>query len=133
MKGNSMSPFIKENDTLIIDLQPKNIRIGDVVVYRNNGKCIAHRVVGTRKLGLETQLLLKGDNMFVLDPPVPREMIMGKVLGKENASFKTDYTTMQWLVLNRIIAVFSLLLGKSHIFYCILRRLRKLLLKRSYE
>jgi len=129
MIGNSMSPFINEDDILLIDPKPKTIRIGDVVIYRREGKCIAHRVVGIKKSKPKKLLLLKGDNVFGSDPPVPGEMVIGKVLGKENASNKTDYTTMRWLVLNPIMAVVSMLVGRSHIFYRIFRRLCRLLLR----
>jgi len=135
MKGDSMSPFIKEDDLLVIDPQPEKIRFGDIVVYRHNGKCIAHRVVGIRKSAADTRLLLKGDNIFVLDPPISRERIMGKVSGKENASGIVDYTSRRWLFLNTIIAVFSRLSGRSRILFRILRRLRRLLLRgfRNYK
>lgn len=127
MKGNSMSPFINEDDILLIDPQPKNIRIGDVVVYRRDGKCIAHRVVGIRKSGPGAQLILKGDNISVPDSPIPREIVIGKVSGRENASKITDYTSRRWLFLNTVIAVVSLVGGRSHIFRRIFRRLCRLL------
>ena len=110
MLGASMQPLFQEGDELIIEAQPKSIRMGDVAVYRHNGRCIAHRVVGRRRAGGQDLLLFKGDRVSVFDPPVPTHNILGRVV----ASRANDYMSYSWQLANVVIATLSATSG--HVF-----------------
>jgi hypothetical protein len=77
-KGYSMSPFIRDGDTLTISvLQNTTLSIGAIVAFLPPPakKLIVHRVIG-RKAGL---YLLKGDRAFNSDGLVQRQDIVGRL------------------------------------------------------
>jgi len=79
MVTGSMQPLIQVGDQLLIEPLPKNIHLGDVVIYRHRDQLIAHRLVSIEG----ERFILKGDNVHHFDPPLPREKIIGRVLGLE--------------------------------------------------
>ncbi len=66
-KGTSMSPFICDGDSLIIEpfIKDINPEIGDVVAFISpeDGHLIIHRVIKKQ----DRQYLLKGDNVYSCD------------------------------------------------------------------
>jgi hypothetical protein len=45
--GHSMFPTIMANETIVVEpINPGTVRMGDIILYRTNGRLIAHRVVG---------------------------------------------------------------------------------------
>jgi len=66
-KGMSMSPFICDGDSLIIEpfIKKENPGIGDIVAFINpvGGNLIIHRVIKKQ----HKQYLLKGDNVYYCD------------------------------------------------------------------
>jgi hypothetical protein len=66
-------------------------------------------------VGIEGErFILKGDNVHHFDPPLPRERIIGRVLGIEGGA---DYTSMRWRMLNRLIARFSKSISRAYRLY----------------
>ena len=48
--GHSMFPAIMANETIVVEpIDPATVRLGDIILYRTNGRIIAHRVVGIEK------------------------------------------------------------------------------------
>ena len=75
-EGLSMYPFIKDDDYLIIDTTPEDLKVGDVIVYIHDGELIGHRIIKVTKDGF----IVKGDNNPVPDPwVVKRNQIVGEV------------------------------------------------------
>ncbi|MCF6248819.1 MAG: S24/S26 family peptidase [Desulfobacula sp.] len=75
-RGMSMSPFICDGDTIII--QPASQReaaLGDIVAFicPENGTLIIHRIVNKTN----DKFLLKGDNVFHYDGWVEKKNILG--------------------------------------------------------
>jgi signal peptidase I len=96
--GDSMFPFIKEGDTLIIkNLDYKEIVIGDVIVCSNNGNLIAHRLIKKYR----DFALTKPDGYlkFQYDPLIKRENIKGTVIfiRKNNKLINIKYTRFLYL------------------------------------
>ncbi len=110
MVTGSMQPLIQIGDQLLIEPLPKNIHRGDVVIYRHREQLIAHRLVSIEG----ERLILKGDNVYHFDPPLPREKIIGRVLGIEGGA---DYTAMRWRLLNSLIAQFSNSISRAYRLY----------------
>ncbi|MEA1967529.1 MAG: S26 family signal peptidase [Thermodesulfobacteriota bacterium] len=112
-KGGSMSPFIRDNDTITIF--PYNIRrpeTGDIVACINplNGNLIVHRII-IKKNDL---FLIKGDNCFKSDGFFHRENIIGYVknlsfLGIKisNVEKKSAILITIMVLLNQVIAILS--------------------------
>jgi hypothetical protein len=77
-KGFSMSPFIKDGDVVTVSpLFNAAPRLGDVLAFIHPGtkKIIIHRAVG--KEG--DSCIMRGDNCFDLDRPVPLTNVLGRV------------------------------------------------------
>lgn len=82
VKSESMEPVLNVGDVILIEpARPEDIRVGDVVVFRNPwyGNLVVHRVVHKTEDGIYT----KGDANSGLDPwsPVPYENIVGRWTG----------------------------------------------------
>jgi signal peptidase I len=74
--GSSMLPTLRAGDAVTITSQPfETIQRGQVIAFQRDGKVIVHRVVGRRP----GHLITHGDNMRLLDPPVPSEAYLGEV------------------------------------------------------
>jgi len=78
VRGFSMSPFIKDNDTVTISpIINSQIGFGKIAAFRHplNKRLVIHRVVG-RSNGL---YFIKGDRIFRPDGMIPKENILGLV------------------------------------------------------
>ena len=73
--GSSMSPAICEGDLLTV-IPAEVLAPGDVVVFRDHGSLVCHRVKEIRPDGL---LVTQGDNVSDADAPVARAEVVGKV------------------------------------------------------
>ena len=76
--GYSMSPFIREGD--VVTISPKanrEPRLGDVVAFSHphTDRLFIHRVVERHS----DHCIIRGDNAFVPDGPIPYENVLGFV------------------------------------------------------
>ena len=114
LTGQSMEPLLCHEDLLLVQPGNRDIRIGDIIIFKSHQNQCAHRVVGkTSALG-QRLYLTKGDNSYHFDRPVPSEQVLGKVI-----SAKGDYGTLHldsvsWRFLNFFIAIYSYMEGKRH-------------------
>lgn len=122
MVSNSMYPLIREGDHLVIEPQPRQFYLGDVVIYRRHQQLIAHRLIAIRQSEQAKWFILKGDNAIGIDPPLSRKQLMGRVVRVERALGKADYTTRRWRILNRLAVGFSRLAGNYYRFARTLKR-----------
>lgn len=80
--GRSMAPCLADGDVvMLIPVDPKHIRLGDLVFCREPG-CSArlHRVVGrSRGSAGERVFHTKGDALLGTDPPVRADWVLGRV------------------------------------------------------
>lgn len=81
--SDSMEPTLYEGDIAIVDDNPDNIQVGDIVIYNATwySKPIIHRVIGIKHDSYgNTFYVMKGDNNPVPDPElVYRSQITSKV------------------------------------------------------
>ncbi len=56
--GNSMNPFLKEGDVVVIEKKQERLSLWDVAFYVREEKLLLHRVVGIEEGGY----LIRGDN-----------------------------------------------------------------------
>lgn len=82
IEKDGFSKFIVPNGfmrgDLIFLVGDKNLKPGDVIIYNLQGRgiTIIHRVIEVK----ENEVIAKGDNNAIADPPVRKELIMGKAV-----------------------------------------------------
>jgi signal peptidase len=85
--GRSMTPTIRENETITINpVSASTVRKGDIILYSNKTGVIAHRVVRIRKKDASLQphsFILRGDASITDDKPVAPGQVLGKVVSVE--------------------------------------------------
>jgi signal peptidase I len=79
--GASMLPALAEGDEILVSHDIRPLRRGDIVVIRQNGGLIAHRVIRRTRDGAgQPQVCTKGDNNPRFDPPTPETDVLGRVV-----------------------------------------------------
>ena len=76
--GHSMYPTIMANETIMVEpIDPVEVKQGDIILYRNNGRLIAHRVICIKKIiknllvvsnrseNLQSLSLVEGDSPLI--------------------------------------------------------------------
>ncbi|MCX9010269.1 MAG: signal peptidase I [Candidatus Methanoperedens sp.] len=110
--GWSMWPMIGDGTVVGIKPDRKNIKMGEIVLFRSSGRMITHRVVKTYS-GIFTT---KGDASIFFDSPVQEQDIIGKTVFIESEGRRINIDTSAWVLLNCILAYYSctcgIILGK---------------------
>lgn len=79
--GFSMLPAIWPGDVLRVRrLSADEVRAGQVVVYRRDGKLVAHRVICAPR-GAGEAVITRGDSVPLADAPVETSELVGQVVG----------------------------------------------------
>ena len=88
--SSSMWPALKEGDIIFIKggSVKTEVRVGDIVVYRNGRGFTIHRVIEMS----ENTLTTKGDANNVDDPPVKYDQLIGKTV-----NFRGRPVRIPWL------------------------------------
>jgi signal peptidase I len=85
--GRSMTPTIREDETITIDpVSASSVRKGDIILYNNETGVIAHRVVNIEHKDASLQphsFILRGDASITDDKPVAPGQVLGKVVSVE--------------------------------------------------
>lgn len=97
--SGSMWPMLKKGDIVLIKgvKDKKDIKKGDIVVYKNERGFTIHRVIETR----ETELVTKGDANNISDAPISYEDLIGKAVNFNNKVFKIPWAGNISLYLNK--------------------------------
>lgn len=78
--GDSMSPLIKDACKLEVRLgNMQKFRIGDIALFLENNRVVAHRIIRMKKEGEAIEFLLKGDNNKDVDRFFKKEELVGKL------------------------------------------------------
>ena len=90
-QGNSMGPFIRDGDILVIApiVDVSHVQPGDVILFRQGARVLAHRLLSRRGDGGQT-LRVKGDAHIKPDPPLRADRVLGKVTSVERAGRTVD-------------------------------------------
>lgn len=98
-RGRSMSPFICDNETVIIEPPARTLHIGDVILFANKGQqLILHRIVKKRMDGYVT----RGDAAYHHDGTVPHSAVLGRavhIVGGLNFHLRFPLSTLVALAL----------------------------------
>jgi len=103
-----MAPLLRQGDVIIVRLGRMRPRLGDVVVRRQDGTLVVHRVVKV----IGEHIITKGDAALSSDPPATLDDILGVVTAIEGAS-AVDLTHGAWRVLSPALATYSRLVGRA--------------------
>jgi len=106
--GRSMFPLIRNGDQVLVAHGCAGIRRGDVIVFRHDGKLIAHRVVRISKNEAGHTFLTKGDNVLQFDPPLRANEIVGRVLAIKRGEQQMSLDTTIWRITGLLIAIGTL-------------------------
>jgi hypothetical protein len=102
--GDSMYPLLQAEDSIwVAPVEVDQLQRGDLVVLKQAGGVVTHRVVTRGPAGLRT----KGDNRLVFDPPVSEQEILGYVVAIERAGVRMELQNRRWGCFNRLIGVLS--------------------------
>ncbi len=72
-------------------MEPQDVRVGDIILYRSGKRVIAHRVIGIEKRNdSASHFILREDTWGTLDDPVEAHQVLGKVVSVERAGRSID-------------------------------------------
>ncbi len=75
-RGTSMLPLIREGKDSVALISPKDIKKGDIVLYRRaNGQFVLHRVVKIKN----GEYLMCGDNQYTVEHGIKKDDILALV------------------------------------------------------
>lgn len=80
LQGDSMWPTIPPGTLVEVErISAADIRLGDLVVWQQDGRLVAHRIVQRVRDDSGAHLVTKGDNASSRDHLISPEMILGRV------------------------------------------------------
>ena len=103
--GKSMLPLFQEGDQVLVRGVGEAVRQGDILVFRQMGQLICHRLLTiTQNEEGDLLFLTKGDNLLRPDPWIKQRDVLGVVFWVRRGDQLLSFDTRQWLVFNRFIA-----------------------------
>ena len=96
--GRSMYPTIREGEVITVEpVLPKDVRKGDILLYRLEESPIAHRVARIERHKDDTlHFLLRDDTWGCCEDSVAAGQVLGRVLSVERAGRMLDPNTMKF-------------------------------------
>jgi signal peptidase I len=105
-----MVPAIHPGDILSIQpVDPKEVSLGDIVVYAREQVLVVHRIVETSTSSNEPCLVTRGDRLLRDDTPILPGELLGRVASIERKNRRVDIHPF----LNRAEQVLCLVLRRS--------------------
>jgi hypothetical protein len=110
--GISMRPLVGRDTWMLVEFGANNVRTGDIVVFPQGDRLLAHRVVARRSDHGTAHMIVKGDAEAYADPLITPEDVLGVVralrIGKEGSA--SSVGCAGWPA--RLIATISYLSGR---------------------
>jgi len=106
--GRCMIPLFDDGTPLIVrHVQPDEIKIGDIAVFRSFDRTVAHRIIGRYKEDEKLYFLEKRDSGF--EPGViPEDAIIGKVIGFQRGDRSINLEKGIWRLTNSLVGYYWL-------------------------
>jgi hypothetical protein len=107
LQGDSMWPTVMPGTLVEVErVSPADIKLGDLVVWQDEGRLVAHRIVQRVRDGSGVRLVTKGDNASSQDCSIPPQMILGRVCRafgeagatKDFGSFRYRLVAASWVL-----------------------------------
>jgi len=78
--GTSMLPTFERVERLAVEFSPGRLEYGDVLVFRQRGILVVHRLVQRRRQGPSHGLRTRGDGTIAFDPWLEPGSVIGRVV-----------------------------------------------------
>jgi len=103
--GASMAPLLRPDDALLLaPLDPARVRRGMIVGVASEGRLVVHRLVA---IGPD-RLVARGDALPGPDAPVPRDALVGRVVGLRTPDGRAlDFTRAPWPLAERMLGALA--------------------------
>ena len=89
--GGSMRPTIRGGEVIHVEpVRPAAIAAGDIILFHQGTRIVAHRVVRVAQSGGVRAFLTRGDAAFAADPWVVAGAVMGRVIAVERGGRTVD-------------------------------------------
>lgn len=103
--GFSMRPFLKEGEKLVIKkTAAKDLRIGDIILYRLDNRLVCHRLIKKTK---GYSIYTRGDNCDKSDGPISQDAVLGAAIAVMKNNHLISLTGWRRFFLNPLIAVIA--------------------------
>jgi len=84
VRGRSMFPTLVEDQVLAVEFSPVRLSRGDILVYRQDGLLMVHRLLGPARFpDGRPSLRTRGDGLPTFDPHLDPAQVVGRVLALE--------------------------------------------------
>ena len=104
LSGFSMFPFLKEGDVALIKkVEIHTLKLGDVIVFKQDQKMIAHRLMEINKNGAHYTLTTKGDTSKQNDPLFSEADYVGKIISFNRREKNITITTKFYKLYGKIM------------------------------
>jgi len=114
LHGNCMAPLLQEDDLLVIQHGTEAIRVGDLIIFDERGRLVVQRVLSVDRRQGRVRFLVKADQRASFHGPVARDQILGKVVEARGSNGRLRFDSLLWRHLNRVLALRSYVLGRTH-------------------
>lgn len=123
----SMHPLIKPGDKIMVRKGPsETLKCGDIVVFEEYGELCTHRLLCNKISNSKIKFITKGDNSLVIDRPISKEELLGKVVGIKRGSKFIDLESRFWKIVNGMAGTLSYL---EWIVFNFLSNIKRLILR----
>ena len=98
MQGFSMYPTLKAGDLgYVLKCRANDLTVGDLIVFKQNNKLIAHRLVEIVHQNNQQVFVAKGDKNSFKDAPFTENELVGKItsIQRQNRSIKSESRYMK--------------------------------------
>lgn len=104
--SDSMAPLLKMDDmVLIVKVNPEDVKVGNIIVFKSQGKLETHRVIRISR-GAELSILQKGDNVRTAEI-ITGERLIGKTVAVKKGSRIMQFDSILGKVINFVLTFFS--------------------------
>jgi len=112
--GVSMHPTFGGVERLAVRFSPQDLSFGDVLVFRQRGLLVVHRLVQRQRLETGLRLRTRGDGTIVFDPWVDPGSVIGRVvaLGYPGGRWR-NVRNLRARAYGRLLALHDLFWGGS--------------------
>ena len=112
VEGSSMVPLLRRGDRVLVQpCSAASVTPGDLVVMGEGAHLCTHRLISKMHRDGRDYLRTKGDDCGRWDEPLPVERLIGKVTVIDRGARQIRLERAVWRVLNRLLLVYSLLMG----------------------
>jgi hypothetical protein len=110
VEGDSMRPTLPPGSALWVKFTRESLRFGDLVVFRQSGVLVIHRLLGSARFprgrpGLRT----RGDALCNFDPEVGADRVLGRVVAFRRGDRWRSVSTRAARAYARLVALHDLL------------------------